>query len=66
MEFNLDVQVIEVCAFDRRGKWEQFARDRDRFERRINNLKEMLNDVLANDHRQKIYNQRFQKENEHT
>lgn len=46
-------------AAARKGPWEQFARDRDRFDRKIQELSKVLNPVLSNCHREKVYSERF-------
>lgn len=49
-----------MCTWDyeywtaRKGEWEQIARDRARFERRIQDIGRKILDVLKDDHRQKI------------
>ncbi|XP_055312283.1 uncharacterized protein LOC129574368 [Sitodiplosis mosellana] len=63
--FNLCPKVHEIRAWKfaysqaRKGKWEQLGRDRERFEKRINGLSRVLSPILASEHRQKIYEQRF-------
>lgn len=44
----------------RKGFWEQFARDRDRFNRRINRDEAEISLILSPTHREKIYRLRFQ------
>jgi hypothetical protein len=44
----------------RKGQWECAARDRNRFQRRIDNIGEVLVKVLGSDHRLHIYQERFQ------
>lgn len=44
----------------RKGEWEQIYRDRKRFENRINDLKRVIAPVLAVEHRQKIFDERFE------
>lgn len=66
--FNLCPVVHEIRAWKyayseaRKGKWEQMGRDRERFEKRINELKRILSPILSVQHRQKIYEQRFREE----
>ncbi|XP_031632459.1 uncharacterized protein LOC116346518 [Contarinia nasturtii] len=66
--FNLRPTVHEIRAWNyayseaRKGKWEQMGRDRERFEKRINELSHILSPILKADHRQKIYKQRFNDE----
>lgn len=63
--FNLCPTVHEIRAWKfaysqaRKGKWEQMGRDRERFEKRISGLSRVLSPILAPEHRQKIYEQRF-------
>lgn len=63
--FNLSPIVHEIRAWKfayseaRKGKWEQMGRDRERFEKRINELSHILTPVLNAAYRQKIYEQRF-------
>lgn len=44
----------------RKGDWEQLARDRDRFEKRILSLGHVLSPVLQQNHRDKVFQERFQ------
>lgn len=66
--FNLCPTVHVIRAWNyayseaRKGKWEQMGRDRERFEKRINELSHILSPILKTDHRQKIYNERFNDE----
>lgn len=65
VRFNLCPTVHEIRAWKfaysqaRKGQWEQMGRDRGRFEKRINDVSRILSPILAPDHRQKIYEQRF-------
>lgn len=43
----------------RKGEWEMYARDRERFKLRIQRAAFTLNPILEREHRQKIYEQRF-------
>lgn len=43
----------------RKSEWECLARDRFRFKRRINEVGESLKSVLENNHRLRIYEERF-------
>lgn len=43
----------------RKGPWEEFARDRERFRMRINNLSNVITPILDQTHRKKIYAERF-------
>lgn len=44
----------------RKGLWEEAARDRSRFQFRLRRLSDILKPILANEHRNKIYTERFQ------
>lgn len=65
VKFNLRPIVHEIRAWKfayaqaRKGHWHQIGWDRERFKRRVNDLSEILSPVLAADHRQKIYTERF-------
>lgn len=43
----------------RKGHWENYVRDRDRFRVRIERASTLLNPVLTPEHREKIYRERF-------
>lgn len=43
----------------RRGPWEEYARDRERFKKRIAETEKSLKWVLQPSHRTKIYTERF-------
>lgn len=43
----------------RKGEWEMYARDRERFKLRIYRAAFTLNPILEREHRQKIYEKRF-------
>lgn len=62
-EKNLTVVInftdSEENVEQRKCYWEFFARDRYRFRDRIGGVEEILSKVLASDHRQYIFNQRF-------
>ncbi|CAD7092854.1 unnamed protein product [Hermetia illucens] len=65
VRFNLNPEIHVMYKWDfayrsaRRGHWENFARDRDRFKKRISNLANIINPVLDTQHREKIYGSRF-------
>lgn len=65
MRFNLTpaVRILRTHLLAhhqaRLGKWEQCARDRARFRKRILELEPSLEPVLYANHRQKIYCDRF-------
>ncbi|XP_059621200.1 uncharacterized protein LOC132264880 [Phlebotomus argentipes] len=65
VRFNLKPEVHVIRAWDfayrraRKGHWEQVARDRDRFEKRILSLSSVLSPVLDKSHREKIFAGRF-------
>lgn len=44
----------------RKGPWEEYARDRDRFKRRIEDTERALSLALDSQHREKIFKERFQ------
>lgn len=41
--------------WNRRGPWEEYARDRERFKRRIEEVKGVIDPILCEDHRQHVY-----------
>ncbi|XP_075168276.1 protein phosphatase 1 regulatory subunit 15 [Haematobia irritans] len=43
----------------RKGHWEMYARDRERFKMRIYRVSHILNPILEPEHRQKVYENRF-------
>jgi len=43
----------------RRGPWEEFARDDERFKNRINSTAIVLNSILDDRHRSQIWQERF-------
>lgn len=43
----------------RKGQWEMYARDRERFRLRVQRAAVLLNPILEREHRQKIYEKRF-------
>lgn len=45
----------------RKGPWEEYARDRGRFQRRITDLQRTLDPVLDPVHRETVFNQRYNK-----
>lgn len=47
----------------RKGPWEEYARDRERFKKRINSVEKTLNWIFDPKHRKDIYEQRFSKQN---
>lgn len=63
--FNLCPVVHEIRAWKfayseaRKGKWEQMGRDRERFEKRCNDVHRILAPILSAQHRRNIYEQRF-------
>jgi hypothetical protein len=54
ISFNENVQVRHMVCWTfayrdaRKGPWEQFARDRDRFRRRAEQLALIINPILVN------------------
>lgn len=65
VKFNLCPIVHEIRAWKfayqqaRKGHWHQIGWDRERFQKRINDLGEIVTPILIADHRQKIYAERF-------
>ncbi|VEN36317.1 unnamed protein product [Callosobruchus maculatus] len=43
----------------RKGPWEEYARDRDRFSKRIKDLESVLSPVFDSQHRESVYNKIF-------
>ncbi|EFA05418.1 hypothetical protein TcasGA2_TC015594 [Tribolium castaneum] len=43
----------------RKGPWEEYARDRDRFNKRVRNTEAIIGHVFSDEHRSKIYQERF-------
>ncbi|XP_044260656.1 uncharacterized protein LOC123008729 [Tribolium madens] len=43
----------------RKGPWEEYARDRDRFNKRVRKTEAIIGHVFTDEHRSKIYQQRF-------
>lgn len=43
----------------RKGPWEQYGRDNERFRERIRRSNQVLLPIIAKEHRQKIYLERF-------
>lgn len=41
--------------WNRKGPWEEYARDRERFKRRIEEVKGVIDPILCEDHRQHVY-----------
>ena len=48
-------QVYLVDNYDRKGHWQQFARDRKRFHRRIQHIENKIAYVFEQGHRDKMY-----------
>ncbi|XP_075469829.1 protein phosphatase 1 regulatory subunit 15B [Ascaphus truei] len=53
--FHDHVTEYHVSNEDRKGPWEQYARDRDRFQRRIQEMEVVIGYCFTPDHRQKIW-----------
>ena len=43
----------------RKGQWEEMARDHERFKGRVNSIAAVLNPILTNKHRSKVWQERF-------
>nr|CAI5855152.1 unnamed protein product [Callosobruchus analis] len=43
----------------RKGPWEEYARDRDRFRKRVQDLENILTPVFNSKHRESVYSERF-------
>lgn len=48
VRFHSKIRVYYVKYWERRGEWEEFARDRFRFKRRIDMLSSTLSSMLNN------------------
>lgn len=64
--FNLPPKIHDLYVWGyayreaRRGKWEQMARDSDRFHRKIMVLKDIISPILTYEHREKVFKHRFE------
>lgn len=59
VRFNSKISVYYVKYWERRGEWEEFARDRFRFKRRIDMLSSILSSMLNNKiNMMKYYNEK--------
>ncbi|KAL7647371.1 UNVERIFIED_CONTAM: hypothetical protein RMT77_000967 [Armadillidium vulgare] len=56
VKFSDDVEIYSVDDFCRKGPWEVCARDRMRFQRRIEETESILSPILSLEHRRKILN----------
>jgi len=67
VRFRLEPEIHIMRSWDfayraaRKGNWENYARDRCRFQNRIANLDSIISTVLSKQHREKIFNERFSK-----
>lgn len=65
VSFNSTPVVHVMVTWDyayraaRRGPWEEIARDNERFKRRINSIAVVLDPILKNTHRLKVWQERF-------
>lgn len=57
-EIHTMVQWSFAYQQARKGPWEEYARDRDRFSRRLIEMENILKPVFEASHRQKVYRQR--------
>lgn len=64
VQFELIARVQNLIVYDfayrqsRRGKWEEVARDRIRFQHRIYLLGLKISEILETKHRNKVFNER--------
>ncbi|XP_030370361.1 uncharacterized protein LOC115620978 [Scaptodrosophila lebanonensis] len=64
VRFNLEPKIHVMYTWDyayraaRKGDWQVHARDRARFQQRIQRISTILDPILCSDHRQKIYKDR--------
>jgi len=51
------IQYVWQFAYQqaRKSEWEQYARDRDRFTRRILECEQIMNPVLNSQHRERVF-----------
>lgn len=61
LKFHIMVQWSFAYRTARKGTWEQLARDRDRFQRKINYIGSILEPILTAEHRKSKYYQTFNK-----
>lgn len=54
VRFALKTVIIFIEKEDRSGPWEMYARDRDRFARRINDINQTIGWIFSNEHRNLI------------
>lgn len=65
MKFDLIPIVHIMVQWDyayraaRKGPWEEMARDRERFKRRINCIAAVLDPILTRQHRAHVWQERF-------
>lgn len=66
VKLNLNPTIHLMCAWTfaykqaRKGDWEMATRDRCRFQRRIEETREMIDRILESNHRGSVYQSRFQ------
>jgi len=60
--FILTPIIIIIEDEDRRGPWETFARDRDRFTRRIHDVEKKIGWCFEPSHRDKIFKRRVKQD----
>lgn len=61
--YSIEFYFNEDNNDHRKGKWEEAARDRDRFKRRIQSLADIIDPILRTQHRNRIYNNLIKKLN---
>ncbi|KAG9485493.1 hypothetical protein GDO78_008528 [Eleutherodactylus coqui] len=54
--FYEKITIYYVCNEERKGHWEEYARDRCRFQRRIRETEAMIGHCFTPDHRQRVWN----------
>lgn len=66
VRFVAEVQVFVVGCEERRGPWEELARDRVRFAKRCSEIEQVLSSCLQREHRRRVYQLLSQSEEERT
>lgn len=55
VEFESFIEIYIVDDWNRKGLWEEYVRDRERFKRRIEEVKGVIDFILCEDYRQYVY-----------